>query len=183
MKESDATRFHAAAKIIELDGTEGYFTCCKKFGDEIVGAVLVTWLRAKHATSEWPTEELVDKVNEILYSSGKECHKKDRIMGWNAGYSIFERTVIGAYDLGKLDKALLCVLMEPYQDTDIDSGGRSGLLTKDGKNVEQVVCEIWGFSLPKKPHYSYNKSPEEWDNYYESLGNLFNSVTEHFGWE
>ena len=65
-------------------------------------------------------------------------------MGWNSGYTIFEATVIGAYDLGKLDKDLLTVLMEPYRGTDIDSGGSCDLTAKDGKGVEQIVIETWG---------------------------------------
>ena len=48
-------------------------------------------------------------------------------MGWNTGYTIFEATVVGAYDLRKLDKEMLTVLMEPYRDSDIDSGGSEDL--------------------------------------------------------
>lgn len=53
-------------------------------------------------------------------------------MGWNTGYTIFEATVIGAYDLGVLDKRLLAVLMEPYRGTDIDPGGS-----------EDSICQGW----------------------------------------
>ena len=42
-------------------------------------------------------------------------------MGWNREYTIFESTVMGAYDLGVLSKDLLTVLMEPYRGIDIDS--------------------------------------------------------------
>lgn len=65
-------------------------------------------------------------------------------MGWNTGYTIFEETVIGAYDLGKLDKPLLSVLMEPYRGSDIDSGGSQDLTSKDGLSVEEVVIKVWG---------------------------------------
>lgn len=100
-------------------------------------------------------------------------------MGWNAGYTIFEATVIGAYDLGKLDKQLLTVLMEPYRDSDIDSGGSRDLLTKDGKGVEQVVIEVWGLPVPKKPK---GRTDDEWGIYYEKLSEQFGKVSEHFGW-
>ena len=33
-------------------------------------------------------------------------------MGWNSGYTVFEATVVGAYDLGKLDKALLALSIQ-----------------------------------------------------------------------
>jgi len=70
-------------------------------------------------------------------------------MGWNSGYTVFEATVVGAYNLGKLDKDLLTVLMEPYRDTDIDSGGSRDLVAKDGKRVAQIVIELWGLEMPK----------------------------------
>ena len=104
-------------------------------------------------------------------------------MGWNTGYSIFEATVIGAYDLGKLDKGLLMVLMEPYRGTDIDSGGSNFLKSKDGKGVEQVVIEAWGKEMPKTPSGEYDDNPDAWDEYNESVGLLFKSITEYFNWQ
>ena len=62
-------------------------------------------------------------------------------MGWNSGYTIFEATVVGAYDLGLLNKDLLCVLMEPYRGSDIDSGGSHDLVAKDGLNVKEIVVK------------------------------------------
>lgn len=115
-------------------------------------------------------------------------------MGWNTGYTIFEETVIGAYDLGKLDEALLAVLMEPYRESDIDSGGSRDLLTKDGKGVEQVVLETLGLPVPAKPaepelDWKRDASPAEeanfeaWDGYREALSEAFGRVTdERFGW-
>lgn len=101
-------------------------------------------------------------------------------MGWNTGYTIFEATVIGAYNLGKLDKAMLKVLMEPYRGTDIDNGGGRDLTTKDGKGVEQVVIEVWGMKCPAKP--AKNANAAEWDDYWEKIGEKFCKVTDHFGW-
>ena len=103
-------------------------------------------------------------------------------MGWNEGYKLFEYTVVGAYNLGKLDKELLTVLMEPYRDTDIDSGGSEGLMSKDGKDVEQIVIEAWGLEMPQKPPGEYSTAPDVWDAYHELVGERFRSVTEHFNW-
>lgn len=109
-------------------------------------------------------------------------------MGWNTGYTIFEATVVGAYDLGKLDKELLAVLMEPYRGTDIDSGGSEDLESKDGKGVEQIVVETFGLSMPEKPAFpqpkTWDESPENeaWEAYLEAVGEKFNEVTEHYGW-
>jgi hypothetical protein len=103
-------------------------------------------------------------------------------MGWNTGYTIFEATVVGAYDLGKLDKELLTVLMEPYRDSDIDSGGSCDLKSKDGKTVERIVIETWGLDMPKSPSGKYDDAQDAWDEYNESVYDQFRNVTEHFGW-
>lgn len=104
-------------------------------------------------------------------------------MGWNAGYTIFEATVIGAYDLGKLDKDMLSVLMRPYSGSDIDSGGTCDLLSKDGKGVEEIVIETWGLEVPIKPEGEYDDDPEAWDDYQEKVYELMRSVTTHFNWQ
>ena len=109
-------------------------------------------------------------------------------MGWNAGYTIFESTVVGAYDLGKLDKDLLRVLMEPYRDSDIDSGGERGLRAKDGLNVMEIVIKTWGGKVPERPALPANY--REWteaqrnanDAYQELLWCRFRAVTKQFGW-
>jgi hypothetical protein len=103
-------------------------------------------------------------------------------MGWNSGYTIFEATVVGAYDLGKLDKEMLTVLMEPYRDSDIDSGGSADLVSKDGKGVEQIVIETWGLEMPKAPTVEYDDDPDAWDDHNGAVYEKFREVTEHFGW-
>lgn len=65
-------------------------------------------------------------------------------MGWNQGYTIYEATIVAAYNSGKLDKELLAAIMEPYRGTDIDHGGETGLRTKDGKSADQVAVETFG---------------------------------------
>ena len=103
-------------------------------------------------------------------------------MGWNTGYTIFEATVVGAYDLGKLDMEMLTVLMEPYRDSDIDSGGSADLKSKDGKGVEQIVIETWGLAMPQKPLAEYSADPDAWDEYNDAVYDQFSNVTRHFNW-
>ena len=100
-------------------------------------------------------------------------------MGWNHGYTIFEATVIGAYNLGKLDKDLLGVLMEPYRGSDIDSGGSHDLKSGDGKDVVQIVIETWGLTMPTKP----DDDEDVLEEYYEEVFSLFQSVSDHFDWK
>lgn len=103
-------------------------------------------------------------------------------MGWNSGYRVFEATVIGAYDLGKLDKSLLKVLMEPYRNTDIDSGGSKNLLSHDGKDLNQIVIETWGLKMPTKITTSYKENPEAWESYHDEVYDKMREVTKYFGW-
>ena len=103
-------------------------------------------------------------------------------MGWNEAYTIFESTVIGAYDLGKLDKALLTVLMEPYRDSDIDSGGSCDMESKDGKRVEQIVIELWGLEMPKKPAATPEDDPDAWDVWDGEVYDKFREVAALFNW-
>lgn len=107
---------------------------------------------------------------------------KEIEMGWNTGYTIFESTVIGAYDLGKLDKELLTLLMEPYRNTDIDSGGSCDLKSNDGKSVKQIVIETWGMETPKAPPGEPDDNPDAWDEYDEAVYTKFREITDHFGW-
>jgi hypothetical protein len=70
-------------------------------------------------------------------------------MGWNEGYTILEQTVVGVYDLGKLDESMLRVLMEPFRGSDIDHGGCMGMVSKDGLSCDEIVVKImdpkaWG---------------------------------------
>lgn len=101
-------------------------------------------------------------------------------MGWNQGYTIFEATVIGAYDRGKLDKELLSSLMEQYRGTDIDSGGSRDLIAKDGKEVEEIVIIVMGKTPPAKPE---KENSNAWGQYYDDRFSLFNEITRKtFGW-
>lgn len=110
-------------------------------------------------------------------------------MGWNTGYTIFESTVIGAYNLGVLDKKLLAVLMEPYRGTDIDEGGCCDLKSKDGLGVEEVVLKVCGKKLPPKPDgfdLPHRKQTEDQQNaaeeWYDKRSELFGQITQKHGW-
>lgn len=103
-------------------------------------------------------------------------------MGCNKSYTAFEASVISAYDLGKLDKDLLSVLMEPYRDRDIDSGGCMDLKSKDGKGIEQIVIETWGLVMPTAPTVKFDDDPDDWDEYNDAVYDQMQVVTKHFGW-
>lgn len=90
--------------------------------------------------------------------------------------------MVGAYDLGKLDKELLTVLMEPYRGSDIDSGGSRDLKSKDGKGVELIVIDTWGLEPPKTPPGNFDDDPEAWDDYNDAVYDKFREVCRHFGW-
>lgn len=63
-------------------------------------------------------------------------------MGWNAGYTIYETTVVAVYNSGSLTPDLLKALIEPYQYTDIDHGGCQDLTTHDGLSADEVVVKM-----------------------------------------
>lgn len=73
MTQEEADRFHAATKIIEADGCEGYFSCRERFGADVAGAVLVMFLRLRlNPDEQWPApEDLPEKVNEVMRKSGR----------------------------------------------------------------------------------------------------------------
>lgn len=109
-------------------------------------------------------------------------------MGNNSYYTIFQATVIGAYNLGKLDKELLAVLMEPYRGTDIDSGGSYDLTAKDGLDVEEVCIKTMVGRVPTRPRLpmDYKKwtvaQDKENEAYNEAMGEAFGAITDQFGW-
>lgn len=102
-------------------------------------------------------------------------------MGWNQGYTIFEATVIGAYDLGKLDAALLDVLAEPYRGTDIDEGGSCALRTRDGLDICDVIIKVLDLESPPRPS---NGAPEaEWDEYHDTVAmRVYDLQRQRWGW-
>lgn len=96
-------------------------------------------------------------------------------MGWNEGYTILESTVIGAYDLGKLDKPLLRVLMEPYRNRDIDHGGSRDLRSKDGLSCDEIVVKTL------RPNAFANavklRREDDYEKYWEAIGDSWYELT------
>lgn len=104
-------------------------------------------------------------------------------MQWNLGYTIFEKTVVGAYDLGKLDRHLLGVLMEPYRNKDIEVGGDTNMESVDGKSVQEIVVEIMTGEVSVRPTVDEQEDPQAWYNYQEELYAKFFKITRaNFGW-
>lgn len=99
-------------------------------------------------------------------------------MGWNEGYRLLEETVIRVYDLDKLDKPMVVALFEPYRGSDIDSGGSRDLRTKDGKAMEEVVCEAWGIALPPRP--TNGDDDDAYDEWYEAFEAAWRSIRKYF---
>jgi hypothetical protein len=69
----DVHVFHAAAKLIEHDGDEGYFTCAQRYGYTVAASLLVAHLRrAFGAGQTYPTSpDVEEKVNAELLRLGK----------------------------------------------------------------------------------------------------------------
>lgn len=111
-------------------------------------------------------------------------------MGNNQAFSFMEATLIAVADAGALDAKLCAVLCEPYRDSDIDSGGRRGLRTKDGREIEQVVIEAMGGTMPTKPTVkeptkwsATSEASEAWNAYHEAVYEAFHAITYNtFGW-
>lgn len=86
-------------------------------------------------------------------------------MGNNAAYSTFQHTVITIYNHGVLSLPLLDELAKEYAGTDIDSGGDTGLLARDGKTLEDIC--IFLVDSEWKPVKSDDESiysdPEHWE--------------------
>jgi hypothetical protein len=61
---------HAAAKIIEYDGLQGYWTVRSHYGENIANALAVSWLRSQlnPVPEQYPCPE--DEVNEVLRKKG-----------------------------------------------------------------------------------------------------------------
>lgn len=73
MTKKRLTQFHEAAKMIEADGIEAYYSVCERFGEDIAGALLIAHLRRAWGSMKggWPpSPELVEEVNRVLREDG-----------------------------------------------------------------------------------------------------------------
>ena len=96
-------------------------------------------------------------------------------MGWNKGYSIIEQQIVGLYDLGVLTKDALEIIMQPFCNSDIDSGGSNNLKSKDGKTVEDIICFVMEPEEYQEAVNNFVPDPEEPD-WNEKLYNLCNKI-------
>ena len=64
----DLSRYHAAAKLIEEEGDEGYHTCVARYGVEMANILLIAHLRRAYGAMEsYPARESIpSEVNEHL---------------------------------------------------------------------------------------------------------------------
>lgn len=72
IKSSDLDRLHDAAKMIEYDGVEAYYTCVERYGEDIANALIIAFLRrAEGGGEDYPEREgLREKVNVGLKARG-----------------------------------------------------------------------------------------------------------------
>ena len=63
-------------------------------------------------------------------------------MGNNQAYTILEAQVIAAYNQAILTEQLLRSLMEPYRNSDIDTGGSQDITSQDGLLCEEIVVKV-----------------------------------------
>lgn len=73
MDDLTSSRLHAAAKIIEYDGFDGYKTVRNRYGENIANALIVSWLRRQlnPVPNQYPCpEDLEEKVNQKLKEKG-----------------------------------------------------------------------------------------------------------------
>ncbi len=110
-------------------------------------------------------------------------------MGNNAAFTYFEATTLATYDKGVLDRDLLSSFMELHRGEDIDSGGREGNLSIDGKDIVEVVLTVFGVKIPERPvlpkdHNTWTREQDDaneaWD---QALWDAFTTITNKFGWE
>jgi hypothetical protein len=97
-------------------------------------------------------------------------------MGWNTGYTIMESQVVSLYDKGVLNKDVLNAIMEPFRDSDIDSGGSMELKAKDGKSADNIICFIMEPEKYNEAIKDFVPDPEEPD-WNEKLYDLCEEIT------
>lgn len=100
-------------------------------------------------------------------------------MAWSSGYEIVEKQIIGIYNLGKLDKEILRIIMESFSKTDIEYSGFSYNKSYDGKISEQIIIETFGLGYQELNEIA---TDEERDTYYEEIFAKMNTIQRYYGW-
>ncbi len=67
---------------------------------------------------------------------------QERLRGWNQGYTILEAQVVSLYDQGVLTPEVLDLLLAPFRNTDIDSGGSRDLVAADGLSFDEILLKV-----------------------------------------
>lgn len=98
-------------------------------------------------------------------------------MGNNVAYTAFQYTIISIYDKGVLDLELLDTLAALYADTDIDSGGDTGLLAQDGSDLETICIRTVDPSFPLE-----QQPGEEQDDYWDRKYDKWLEIEGRWGW-
>lgn len=103
-------------------------------------------------------------------------------MGWNQGFKIIEETVLPIYEMGKLDKELLVIILKPYAETDVDTGGISFRKTKDELDLIEVMIKTYFGEIPKKPiSVNIEKEQEDEEDYQDLLWDKFFEILKEVG--
>ena len=97
-------------------------------------------------------------------------------MGWNKGYEIMEKQIVNLYNIGAMDMNVLDCIMDPFANTDIDSGGSNYLKTEDGKTVEEVVCFIMEPDRYQEIMHNFVPDPDD-PEYNERMMDLYSEIT------
>ena len=100
-------------------------------------------------------------------------------MGNNAAFTSFEASVLACYNKGVLDRELLDALAEPYRDMDIDRGGMTGDLAKDGLDIDGIILKTYGVKMSPKPSPDNEKDRERW---YDLQYTEVSAIEKKWGW-
>lgn len=109
-------------------------------------------------------------------------------MGNNAAFTDFEATVLAVYNKGVLDKELLSSFMEMHRNSDIDRGGMTGDLAKDGSDIDEIILKTFGLPVPPRPtlpadHKTWTVEQHDLnEKYWEDRYDAVSTIEERFGW-
>lgn len=99
-------------------------------------------------------------------------------IGMNTGYAQMEKEVVALYDKGVLTRELLDKIMDPYKESDCDSGESKNLRSKDGLGIEEIICKTMKpeeyKDVTENPEY-YVGEPETWQSNKKAY-DLFSSI-------
>lgn len=95
-------------------------------------------------------------------------------MGWNTGYTIFEKIVVNLYNNKKLDKETLEIVANEFVGMDLDSGGITDITANDGKGLMDIIC----FMYEPEKYFECINNNHLYDYINEELISLYFYITE-----